>query len=134
MRNYEDVEARLEPVGDQTEGDLVTFKAFGFLLELPPKNERGIGELTIEMDNVDNLVEDYINDAVETGGSITVRYRPYLADDLSAPDLSPPLSLEIKQISVNGSRITGRASFCQIVNAKFPTRYYTRSDFPSLGN
>jgi len=64
-----------------------------------------------------------------------VYYRPYLATDLTTPQLNPPLLLFLKEISVtaqNGAQ--GRCTFTDIINKKFPNDYYTRTRFPSLGN
>ena len=128
VKNYEDFPATLET------GEEVLFRAFGFMIALPPQNERGVGEMTIEMDNVQGLVEDYLDDVLATGAKVFVRFRPYLASDPSQPHLNPPLELQVKKYNTRGSRITCRASFCQIVNSKCPVEYYTRSDFPGLGN
>ncbi len=62
-----------------------------------------------------------------------VVYRPYLSDDLTQPQMDPPLVLYLKEIQVNTYQVTGRATFMDIVNKRFPSELYTRLRFPSLG-
>lgn len=128
VRNFEDFPATLET------GEEVVFKAFGFLISLPDQTERGVGELVVETDNVEGIVEAYLESAFALGSTVTFKFRPYLASDPASPHLTPPLEMQLKQYSIRGSRVTCRASFCQVVNSKFPGEYYTRTDFPGLGN
>ena len=128
VRSYEDFPAKLET------GESVVFQAFGFILSLPDQNERGVGDLVVEADNVEGVVERYLDEASAAGATVTFRFRPYLASDPDNPHLVPPLEMQLKQYSLRGSRVVCRASFCQVVNTKFPNEYYTRSDFPGLGN
>ena len=111
----------------------VLFEAVPFRFALPDKNDQGIQELSIAIDNVDKRVSDFIKDLRNTEGFITVEYRPYLSNDLTAPQMNPPLILTLTDISINVFEVTARATFADIINRPFPSELYTRARFPSLG-
>lgn len=110
-----------------------TYLASGFQFTLPPSNEEGIRSLNIAIDNVGLAVSNFIAIAKATVVPVLVTYRPYLSDDLTAPQMDPPLTLTLKDVEVGVYQVTGRATFMDIVNKKFPSELYTRDRFPSLG-
>jgi hypothetical protein len=110
-----------------------TYRPAGFQFTMPSENEEGFRSLTIAVDNIDRAVSDFIQVAKSTKVPVQVIYRPYLADDLTQPAMNPPLSLYLKDIQVNEFQVTGRATFMDVVNQKFPSELYTRARFPSLG-
>ena len=91
-------------------------------------------ELSIEIDNVDKRISDFIRKASKFQAPVIVRYRPYLTSDLSEPQLDPPLELVLSDVQITETKVTGRASFADIINLPFLSERYTRRRFPSLGN
>jgi len=111
-----------------------TFEPVGFRFELPATGDRGLQELTLAIDNTDLRITDFINTIKNQTGTTEVRYRPYLSTDLTTPQMSPPLLLFLKNISITAADIQGRCTFADIINRKFPSELYTRDRFPSLGD
>lgn len=112
----------------------VTFIGCGFRFKRPPTGESGIQELSVSIDNVDRRINAFIKTVKESSTPVTMKWRPYLADDPSTPQLDPPLVLYLRDVVCTTLEVTGRATFADIVNKRFPTKFYTRLGFPSLGN
>ena len=127
VKNREDMVLNLE------NGDPVTFKGCGFRMALPPSGDNGLQELTISVDNVDRQVSDFLDSVKTTGVPVQVTYRPYLSSVRTEPQMDPPLVLFLGDAKITVFEATGRASFADLINKKFPTQLYTRSRFPSLG-
>lgn len=128
VKNREDLEMTLETA------ETVTFEAAGFRMSLPAAGDNGVQELTLAFDNVDRRISNFLNEAKNFGSPVTIKYRPYLSNDLSTPQLSTPLVLSLTDIRVTVFEITGKATFADMLNKRFPTQLYTRSRFPSVGN
>ena len=111
-----------------------TFEPVGFRFALPVIGANGLQELTLSIDNTDRRITDFVNTIKGQTGTTEVKYRPYLSNDLTTPQLSPPLLLFLKEISITAIEIQGRATFADIINKRFPNEWYTRERFPSLGN
>lgn len=132
--------SRQPVIAQDEDGNTVTFQPVGFQFALPPSNEEGFQSLNLAIDNVGRQVMDFIEAAKSTasfiGGvpvPVEVVYRPYASTDLTAPQMVPPLVLYLKDVQINALQITGRATFMDIVNKKFPSELYIRSRFPALG-
>lgn len=109
------------------------FEPAGFQFTLPPSTEDGIQSVNIAIDNVDRRVTDFIKAAISTQVAVELVYRPYLNTDLTVPQMMPPLVLYLKDLKVILMQVTGRATFMDITNKKFPSILYTREAFPTLG-
>lgn len=110
-----------------------TFNPVGFQFSLPPSNEDGVQSLTISIDNIDRRVSDFIELAKSQVVPIIVTYRPYLSNDPSGPQMVPPLVLYLTDVQITSFQVTGKATFMDIVNKKFPSELYIRARFPTLG-
>ncbi len=126
-------QSRLDVVAFDENSVQQTFRASGFQFTLPPANEEGFRSLNIAIDNIGREVSGFINTAKGSVVPVKITYRPYLSDDLSAPQMIPPLVLILKDVEITTLQVTGRATFMDIVNKKFPSELYTRDRFPSLG-
>lgn len=115
------------------DGAKVTFEAVGFNIRLPSSTSSGAQFLDIAIDNVDNRVGAFIEQTKASRDSVVIVYRPYLASDLSTPQMIPPLQLYLRAVKVRPEVITARASFVEVVNKRFPSEDYNRQRFPSLG-
>ena len=110
-----------------------TFLAAGFQFTLPPSDEDGFKSLNVAIDNINRTASDFIETARQYKVAVEVIYRPYMSDDLTAPQMNPPLVLYLKDVQVGTFQVTGKCTFMDLVNKKFPTELYQRVRFPSLG-
>ena len=115
-------------------GKSVEFEPVPFRFTLPSAGENGRQELRLAIDNIDRRVSDFVNQAKDYPEPVKVIYRPYLSNDFTKPQMNPPLSLSLQQISMTVVEVSGRATFADILNKKFPSELYTRRRFPSLGD
>ncbi len=128
VKNLEDLELTLETA------ETVTFIACGFKMALPPSDDAGLQNLSLTMDNVDLRISSFIRTVKGSKEPVRVTYRPYLSSDPSQPQTDPCLQLVLSDISLNLFEASGKATFADVINKKFPSDKYTRSRFPSLGN
>jgi len=115
------------------DGNVREFEPVGFQFTLPPTDDQGFQSLNISIDNVGRRVKDFVETAKSEQVPVEVVYRPFLSDDLSRPQMIPPLILYLKDIRISTLQVTGKATFMDVVNKKFPSELYTRDRFPSLG-
>lgn len=127
------VQAREGIVATDEDGNERSFKPVGFEFSLPPANEEGFRSLNIAIDNINRQASDFINKAKENETTVEIIYRPFLSDDLTRPQMDPPLVLYLKEAQATDFQVVGRATFMDVVNKKFPSELYTRKRFPSLG-
>ena len=109
-----------------------SYRPSGFAFSLPPSNEEGFRNLNITIDNTTREVSDFIDVAKGSMVPITITYRPYLSTDLTTPHMIPPLVLYLKDVQITANTVSGKATFMDIVNKKFPSEIYTREKFPTL--
>jgi len=127
------VKSRRALVANDENGVERTFEPCSFQFSLPPSNEEGFQSLNVAVDNVGRRLKDFIELAKSNQVPVEAIYRPYLSDNLSQPHMIPPLVLYLKDLKVTAMQVTGRATFMDVVNKKFPSHLYTRERFPSLG-
>lgn len=113
-------------------GKAVEFIAIGFDLELPPVEAIPVPEITLTLDNVSTEIIQYLDRAVETQDMIEMTYRPYLSNDLSCPQMNPPITLVITEITADISKISATARMMDIGNKSFPAENYTVKKYPGL--
>lgn len=126
-----DVVDRTFTLEDSTER---TFMAAGFRILPPAESSEGLQELTIEIDNVDRRVGEFVRAVKRFNEPARVVYRNYISTDLTGPQNIPPLVLNLKDIKLTSETASGRATFFDLINAKFLNQYYTRRRYASLGN
>lgn len=105
----------------------------GFQFSLPPSNDEGFQTLNVAIDNIDRRVTQFCELAKTSPVPIEIIYRPYLNTDLTQPHMNPPIVLYLKDVQIVDNQVTGRATFADITNKKFPSEVYARSVFPGLG-
>jgi len=113
-------------------GAIHTFVGCGFQFTLPPSDEDGFKSLNVAVDNVNRIASDFVQEAMQYKVAVEVIYRPYLSDNLTAPQMIPPLVLYLKDIQITAFQVTGKCTFMDLVNKKFPSELYQRIRFPSL--
>ena len=132
VRDNQDLTARLEPTAPLNPGEKVTFIAMGFDLELPPINAAPVPEITITLDNVSREIVKHLEAASTSQHKIEITYRPYLSDDLEGPQMDPPFTLVLTEVSATATCVIGRARMLDIGNKAFPGETYTAKRFPGL--
>ena len=118
-------------------GETVLFKACGFNIALPSSGEDGAQEMMMTVDNVDRAVTKFLDtcEEVETPYPVTVKYRPYLLTNLTVgPEMSTPLTLYLSDVTIDNYTASGRATFADILNQRWPREFYNRDRFPGLGD
>lgn len=122
----------------------VTYAPMAFKLTLPRVDPEGIQELSIEVDNVDQTIAQYIKAVKALSTPTVIKYRPYIpytqlfelgAPPTPMPAMNPALTMYMTDSSVNLFNVKVRAAFLNYLNQKFPrpSQYYSRRRFPSLG-
>ena len=110
-----------------------TFQPIPFRFILPKRDDSGVPDMTIAIDNVEQEASDYLESIKTSRKKLTVIYRPYLSNDLTQPQQNPPLQLTLRDVEVRDSEVVGRATFADVRNKKYIAELYTRLRFPSLG-
>jgi Domain of unknown function (DUF1833) len=127
------VKSKLGIIAQDENGVARSFDPAGFQFTLPPQNEEGFTSLNIAINNTDRRVSAFVDLAKSERVPVEVVYRPYLSDDLTQPQMIPPLVLYLKDLKISAAQVTGSATFMDVVNKKFPLDLYTRRRFPALG-
>lgn len=126
VNNNVDIVATLET------DEVVTFKAVGVKIKLPARNQDGFQDLTIAIDNTNFEASAFLEKTLDYDDPVICYYRPYLANDLSMPQIDPPLTLYITDADIKSEVVTVRASFADFLNKPFLSERYTRNAFPAL--
>lgn len=122
----------LESTAPLDAGKSVEFIAMSFDLELPPVEAIPVPEITLSLDNVSTEIIKYLDQAIETQDMIEMTYRPYLSDDLTCPQMDPPITLVITEINADILKITAKARMMDIGNKSFPAENYTVKKYTGL--
>ena len=128
VRDYQDLTAALET------DELVTFKAAAFDFIHPVLTTSSVPEVTVSIDNVSGEIFPLLDAVSASKDKITLVYRPYLSNELSGPQMNPPLSLTLSTISVSSYTIIANARLSDTGRRAFPTSNYNLSDYPALAN
>jgi len=132
VRDHADHTCTLEAGAPVDGGAAVLFVGFAFDVLPPEVTDTASPEVVITIDNVTQEIEDNIAAALQTSDKVEVTYRPYLSTDLTAPQMDPPLTLTLTQISADNYTVTARARMGDFANRKFPSEEYTATRFPGL--
>lgn len=108
------------------------FEPVGFEIIRPASTEEGIQTLNVVISNVGRRFNDFVVTAKSRRVPVLAIYRAYLSDDLTIPQTNPPLILYLKDLEATPLQVTGRATFMDVINRKFPSEIYSRDRFPAL--
>lgn len=126
------VAATIEAAAPVRGGQVVTFVSFPFRFRLAPIENSAGQELEVAIDNVDRRIVENLDAAAAYGAKIQMCYRPYLASDLTAPQMDPPPVYTLSQVKVDPLTVTARARIDIDLNGAFPRHLYTATEFPAL--
>lgn len=134
VRDKVNLTATLEATAPRDASTAVEFIGYQFDITPPEISTSGVPQCTVEIDNVSRDILAQIENAVNGGSQelITICYRAFLSDDLSAPENDPPLTLTVSDIVATVFRITATAGFANLANKRFPNMDYTSEVFPGL--
>lgn len=115
-------------------GGNALFTAAGFTVGKPSSGENGLQELPIGIANVSREIGDFLETCLTEPAPVSVIYRIYLSDDLSEPQNGNGIRLFLYDAVANGQQVTGRATFAEIINRRFPLAkwVYSNTLFPAL--
>ena len=114
-------------------GKLITFESHPFKVVLPKRDTSGNQELTISIANAGLLMMQELEAAqLKPDEPIVCLYRVYLDVPNSYPQIDPPLSLSITDVSADANTINATATRFDVLSRAFPTEVYNIDDFPGL--
>jgi hypothetical protein len=118
------------------ENDLGTalFTACGFSITPPSSGEVGAQELGIGVPNVDLAIGQFIDAALSEASPVQVIMRYYNSNDLSQPQNGRGIRLFLYDVVITAKEVTGRATFTEIINRRWPLPdyAYSKTRFPAL--
>ncbi len=138
VRDKQNLTATLESTAPLDPNTAVEFIALGFDFTLPAVRENELPRLMLTIDAVGREVVEHLEAAVLDPQPIDVPYRPSLYDYTAQPDttippeMTPPITLQLTQVSVDAFRISGTCVYDDLLNRKFPSDVYDRERFPAL--
>lgn len=112
-------------------GQSVRFYACGFEFTLPEQQEGSLPTVEIAIDNVAHFLTPELDALIGVRARLAVTYREYLASDPATPQYILN-GLTMSNVASNLTRVTGQASFADLINRSFPGVVYRAKDFPGL--
>ena len=132
VSNKEAINAWLEATAPYDPGEEVTFSAYPFTFRKPDMDPDTLPQIEIVIDNVTGEIIKYVEIAMQDPDRIMIIYRPYLEDDLTVPQINPPMTLWATNIVADLYTIQMRATYGDMFNKSFPSELYTTERFPGL--
>ena len=125
------INLRLENDAPVNGGAVVTFISCAFDFALPDQQEGQLPSVEISVDNVAHVISPQLDTLIGIKQKLEVTYREYLLSDLDAPQYILR-GLSMSGIKSNLTRLTGTASFADLINLNFPSKVYRPEEFPGL--
>lgn len=122
---------RLEDEAPLQGGSYVTFSPIPFEFEFPDFEEGKAPQAQVRIDNIREEVEKYLDGAELSNAPMTVIYRVYLSTNKGKVSHGP-YTFIIREIVSEDTAISGRATFANPQNLKFPRKVYTQEEYPTL--
>ena len=114
-------------------GKILNFESHPFKVVLPTRDTSGNQELTLTIANAGLLMMQELEAAqLKPDEPIVCLYRVYLDVPNSYPQIDPPLSLSITDVTADASAISATATRFDVLSRAFPTEVYNIDDFPGL--
>lgn len=128
----DDFEGTLEDDAPMRPAQTVTWRHFPFRFRLAPVDTSPAPDVEIRIDGVDRRIIEALDAAVVMPTKILLRYREYLASDLSAPSIVTPRTFVLNDVKVGALSVMARARIDADLNGAFPRFVYTAQEFPAL--
>lgn len=116
------------------DGTSVTYTPFPFSVVLPTVDGGGQQDLQVTLTNADPLVADAVQRAHATPTErIVATYRLYLSSlGATQTPQAAPLRLSFDAITITEEAVAGVAGRSDVLNRRFPGRWYDVASFPGL--
>lgn len=132
VNDHADLSACLESDAPVNAGQYVTFSRYAFSFSMPEVGVSGLPEITVSIDLVSRDILGYLDSAAQSSENIQLTYRPYLSNDLSAPQMTPPITLTVIGVECDVFQARCKASYGDFVNRRWPFQVYDTDRFPGL--
>lgn len=133
VRDYTNIDAMIEATAARDAGMVVPFTAYAFNVIPPDLSATSLPQCTIEIDNVSRDIMAQIDAAIMQTDKVTVIYRAYLSNSLTAgPQNDPPLEMEMITMGANPLRLIATAGFTNLLDKRFPSLDYSLEIFTGL--
>ena len=114
-------------------GQLVTFSAMPFKIQLPTSDGKGNQDMGLMLANIGRDLVDPLEAAIaKPSEPVKCIYRVYLDQSSTLPQNSPPLSLIITSVQVTREAVSATATRMDVLNRAFPYNFYKTAEFPGL--
>lgn len=132
-RGYDTIEATLELTAPRNPGEPVIFLPIGFGLKLPALRETELPYLEVSIFDASTLLVTPIDQAREDpDAQIDVIYRTFASNHLHEPGETYTPVLRMSNVHYDELSVSGRATYLDILNRRFPGREYGFDEFPGL--
>ncbi|WP_127088323.1 DUF1833 family protein [Aquabacter cavernae] len=121
----------IEPGALFNPGTMQTFRRCAFSASAPEVAVGRTPECTVTIDNVADQLTPYLNAAIEVRADLLLVYREYRSDVTAEPSYGP-IEFVVRQVTISGSTVTGKARLADLANLSFPRRIYRPAQFPGL--
>lgn len=118
------------PVGASTS---VLFQSCEFDFTFPEQTQDKLPSMNIEIVNVTRQVSKYLDAAVESRAVVEVTYREFLWSDRTSPKYIMG-GLSMTSVESTLFRVTGAASFTDLINKSFPRKVYRPEEYRGLAS
>lgn len=121
----------LEADAPMNAGETVKFLSCMFDFKGPNQLENGIPSIELKLDNVSEIISQYMRDAIAINATLDVTYREYLLSDTSAPGYILN-GFTLSDVRITSTNAVGTARFADLYNKSFPNKVYRADDYPGL--
>lgn len=133
VRDYANIDARIEATAARDAGTVVAFTAYAFNVIPPDQSATALPQCTIAIDNVSREIAAQIDLAIMQGDPVIVIYRSYLSSALTiGPENDPPLEMELIAIGATPLQLNATAGFPNLLDKRFPGLDYDMETFVGL--
>ena len=128
----------LEATAPLFAGQVKTFEPLALQVSLPEQSETSFGSLDISLDNVPRTVWPKLQAAARVRASAQVIYREWVAVRSAGeyqvggpPDMIID-QLTMRMVTATQLRLSGSASFVDLLNKSFPRKTFDMASYPGL--
>lgn len=134
VNDNQNLYAPIEATAARDAGKWVEWIACAFEVVPPADDDSNNPQITVNIDNVAQVLMPYLKAASRSQTVALVTYRPYIAEHPElGSQLNNPYSLIVRDVSISGQRVSMTASMEDITNKTFLSKIITAEEFPSLG-
>lgn len=107
-----------------------SFTVVDFSFTLPGQEEGGVTKARIRIDNVSQLLQGVLREAISSDYPFSVVYRAYSTNDLNNPEVYT--GLKMRSVSLSAISAEGDLGYEEIEMQNFPGQTYSLDKYPAL--